>query len=82
MYEWEEIRPVLEAVYKALEDGGEDEIREGVSQGDISARLGREAQDPETGQQLEGLRTAGYITGTSYAVINGPLYCRLTEKGF
>jgi hypothetical protein len=72
--------PVLRAVYAAYPNAPRPEL--GVDQRTINAQLGRDEADPETARVLEELVHSGYLEATMEVdQIQGPAFCRLTEKG-
>jgi len=76
VFDWNtEIRPVLDAVKKAIDSNGY-----GYAESDeINAVLGRAAEDQATDLALSKLRGAGFIEG--YRGAEGWSNCTLAEKG-
>lgn len=80
MPDWNsEAWPVLQAVHQA-QAASPNQID--VSQSQVNAQLGREADSFETDRMLLYLADAGYIESTATIdQLFGPMHMRLTEKG-
>jgi DNA-binding PadR family transcriptional regulator len=73
---WDEVRPVLEAAYRLM-----DQDDEGSTWPDaVSAELGK-PQDPRIVRILGQLYDAGYITGATIEQSPAPISIEATEKG-
>lgn len=76
--EWGSALPVLQAVVDLLPGVTPGD---GVSQGQINAHMGREAEDPDTGVKLEMLVEAGYVASVIDGIdqMAGPLTVKPRE---
>ena len=73
---WDEVRPVLEAAYRLM-----DQDDEGTTWPDaVSAELGK-PQDPRILRILGQLYEAGYITGPTIEESPAPISIESTDKG-
>lgn len=73
--EWSEVKPVLDATYKLLNE------RERVSQDAVCAALDRPAKDQQTIRALALLYESGYISGMTVDQSPAPIFITATEKG-
>ena len=72
---WQEVRPVLDATYRVLEE------RDGANEDAVNDALGRAHGDIRTERALALLAESGYIGGPSHDMSPVPVLIKATEKG-